>query len=228
MKALPIAIMSMFLNVSYAQETDTTKTFVQSKELDEVVVKTSYLTRKDDHILAIPTKITRNRQRRGCLGAAQNILHKYPIHCLAIINFAVLNQRDCATMISVYRKKEILNYHIVYGYGAKKIRTEMLKAGKKPASRGVIRRLINTYERIFKTKGLKTATAYYSKEEEFQAFAHVVCNPSVFAASLMPNSDTPSVVAKQSFDRESIEYTLPKYLHTICKQAMPHCMESDW
>ena len=36
MKALPIAIMSMFLNVSYAQETDTTKTFVQSKELDEV------------------------------------------------------------------------------------------------------------------------------------------------------------------------------------------------
>ena len=211
MKALPIAIMSMFLNVSYAQETDTTKTFVQSKELDEVVVKTSYLTRKDDHILAIPTKITRDRQRRGCLGAAQNILHKYPIHCLAIINF---------------RKKEILNYHIVYGYGAKKIRTEMLKAGKKPASRGVIRRLINTYERIFKTKGLKTATAYYSKEEEFQAFAHVVCNPSVFAASLMPNSDTPSVVAKQSLDRESIEYTLPKYLHTICKQAMPHCMES--
>ena len=90
MKALPIAIMSMFLNVSYAQETDTTKTFVQSKELDEVVVKTSYLTRKDDHILAIPTKITRDRQRRGCLGAAQNILHKYPIHCLAIINFAVL------------------------------------------------------------------------------------------------------------------------------------------
>ena len=91
-----------------------------------------------------PLKITRDRQRRGCLGTAQNILHKYPIHCLAIINFAVLNHRDCATMISPYRKKEILNYHIVYGYGAKKIRTEMLKAGKKPASRGVIRRLINT------------------------------------------------------------------------------------
>lgn len=32
------------------------------------------------------------------------------------------------------------------------------------------------------------------------AFAHVVCNPSVFAASLIPNSETPSVVAKQSFD----------------------------
>ena len=72
-------------------------------------------------------------------------------------------------MISVLRKKEILNYHIVYGYGAKKIRTEMIKAGKKPASRGVIRRFINTYDRILKTKGLKAATAYYSKEEEFHA-----------------------------------------------------------
>ena len=65
MKALPIAIMSMFLNVSYAQETDTTKTFVQGKELDEVVVKTSYLTRKDDHILAIPTKEQRNHAVTG-------------------------------------------------------------------------------------------------------------------------------------------------------------------
>ena len=65
MKALPIAIMSMFLNVSYAQETDTTKTFVQGKELDEVVVKTSYLTRKDDHILAIPTKEQRKHAVTG-------------------------------------------------------------------------------------------------------------------------------------------------------------------
>lgn len=45
----------------------------------------------------------------------------------------------------------------------------MIKAGKKPASRGVIRRFINTYDRILKTKGLKAATAYYSKEEEFHA-----------------------------------------------------------
>ena len=52
------------------------------------------------------------------------------------------------------------------------------------------------------------------------ALAHVVCKPSVFAASLIPNRETPSVVAKQSFDRESKEYSLPKYLHTICKQAM--------
>lgn len=56
--------------------------------------------------------------------------------------------------------------------------------------------------------------------------AHVVCKPRVLAASLIPNKDTPSVVAKQSFDRESKEYPLPKYLHTICKQAIPHCMES--
>ena len=65
MKALPIVIMSMFLNVSYAQKTDTTKTFVQGKELDEVVVKTSYLTRKDDHILAIPTKEQRKHAVTG-------------------------------------------------------------------------------------------------------------------------------------------------------------------
>lgn len=58
------------------------------------------------------------------------------------------------------------------------------------------------------------------------ALAHVVCNPRVLAASLIPNKDTPSVVAKQSFDREYKEYSLPKNLHTICKQATPHCMES--
>lgn len=60
------------------------------------------------------------------------------------------------------------------------------------------------------------------------ALAQVVCNPRVLAASLMPSKETPSVVAKQSFDRESKEYSLPKYLHTICKQAMPHCIESCW
>jgi hypothetical protein len=40
------------------------------------------------------------------------------------------------------------------------------------------------------------------------ALAHVVCNPKAFAASLMPSRDTPSVVAKQSFDRESKVYSL--------------------
>lgn len=40
------------------------------------------------------------------------------------------------------------------------------------------------------------------------AFAHVVCNPSVFAASLIPNRDTPSVVAEQSLDIYSGVYIL--------------------
>lgn len=56
--------------------------------------------------------------------------------------------------------------------------------------------------------------------------ALVAYKPKVFAASLIPSRDTPSVVAKQSFDREFIEYSLPKYLQIICKQAMPHCIVS--
>ena len=51
-------------------------------------------------------------------------------------------------MISMYRKKLILNYHIKDGYGAKRIIKVMKQRGEKPASRGVIRRLINTYDRI--------------------------------------------------------------------------------
>lgn len=58
------------------------------------------------------------------------------------------------------------------------------------------------------------------------ALALTVCNPSVLAASLMPSMDTPSVVAKQSFDRESKEYSLPKYLQIIYKQVMPHSILS--
>lgn len=56
MKALLVIIMSLCLHVTYAQKPDTTKTFIQGKELGEVVVKSSYLTREGDHILAIPTK----------------------------------------------------------------------------------------------------------------------------------------------------------------------------
>lgn len=56
MKALLVIIMSLCLHVTYAQKPDTTKTFIQGKELGEVVVKSSYLTKEDDHILAIPTK----------------------------------------------------------------------------------------------------------------------------------------------------------------------------
>ena len=56
MKALLVIIMNLCLHVTYAQKPDTTKTFIQGKELGEVVVKSSYLTKEDDHILAIPTK----------------------------------------------------------------------------------------------------------------------------------------------------------------------------
>ena len=45
MKTLFVIIMCLCFNVSYAQEPDTTKTSVQTKELEEVVVKAFYLAR---------------------------------------------------------------------------------------------------------------------------------------------------------------------------------------
>lgn len=65
MKALLVIIMSLCIHVTYAQKPDTTKTFIQGKELGEVVVKSSYLTREDDHILAIPTKEQRKHAVTG-------------------------------------------------------------------------------------------------------------------------------------------------------------------
>lgn len=65
MKALLVIIMSLCLHVTYAQKPDTTKTFIQGKELGEVVVKSSYLTRAGDHILAIPTKEQRKHAVTG-------------------------------------------------------------------------------------------------------------------------------------------------------------------
>ena len=65
MKALFVIIMSLCLHVTYAQKPDTTKTFIQGKELGEVVVKSSYLTREGDHILAIPTKEQRKHAVTG-------------------------------------------------------------------------------------------------------------------------------------------------------------------
>lgn len=65
MKTLLVIIMSLCLHVTYAQKPDTTKTFIQGKELGEVVVKSSYLTREDDHILAIPTKEQRKHAVTG-------------------------------------------------------------------------------------------------------------------------------------------------------------------
>lgn len=57
--------MSLCIHVTYAQKPDTTKTFIQGKELGEVVVKSSYLTREGDHILAIPTKEQRKHAVTG-------------------------------------------------------------------------------------------------------------------------------------------------------------------
>lgn len=65
MKALLVIIMSLCLHVTYAQKPDTTKTFIQGKDLGEVVVKSSYLTREGDHILAIPTKEQRKHAVTG-------------------------------------------------------------------------------------------------------------------------------------------------------------------
>lgn len=65
MKALLVIIMSLCLHVTYAQKPDTTKTFIQGKELGEVVVKSSYLTREGNHILAIPTKEQRKHAVTG-------------------------------------------------------------------------------------------------------------------------------------------------------------------
>ena len=65
MKALLVIMMSLCLHVTYAQKPDTTKTFIQGKELDEVVVKSSYLTREGEHILAIPTKEQRKHAVTG-------------------------------------------------------------------------------------------------------------------------------------------------------------------
>ena len=65
MKALFVIMMGLCLKVSYAQKPDTTKTSIQAKELDEVVVKASNLTREDDHILAIPTKEQRKHAVTG-------------------------------------------------------------------------------------------------------------------------------------------------------------------
>lgn len=65
MKALLVIIMSLCIHVTYAQKPDTTKTFIQGKELGEVVVKSSYLTREGDHILALPTKEQRKHAVTG-------------------------------------------------------------------------------------------------------------------------------------------------------------------
>ena len=70
-------------------------------------------------------------------------------------------------MISVTRKKIVINYHVVYGYGAKKIRSEMIKEGKQPLSRNTIRKYINTYDAILARKGLEAAMEYANTKDIF-------------------------------------------------------------
>lgn len=65
----------------------------------------------------------------------------------------------------------------------------------------------------------------------FSALKQIVCKPRTFAVSLRPNTDTPSVVAKQICDRDSRAHSLPKYLHTIvgrrCRIASCH-IDVSW
>ena len=70
-------------------------------------------------------------------------------------------------MISVTRKKQVLNYHITYGYGAKMIRSVMTREGKQPMSRNTIRKLINRYEAIKASEGLAAALEYAGRKDAF-------------------------------------------------------------
>ena len=65
MKALLVILLGLYVNASYAQELDTTKVASRTKELDEVVVKAYYLSREDDHIIAMPTKEQRKHAVTG-------------------------------------------------------------------------------------------------------------------------------------------------------------------
>ena len=65
MKVSLAVIMGLCLNIAYAQEPDTTKVPIQDKKLGEAVVRASHLTRKDNHILAIPTKEQRKHAVTG-------------------------------------------------------------------------------------------------------------------------------------------------------------------
>ena len=71
-------------------------------------------------------------------------------------------------MISMYRKKEVLNYYILYGYRAKKIRSVMRREGKKPLSLKTIRKFLNTYDDILRTQGKEAALEYARHQDTFQ------------------------------------------------------------
>lgn len=86
------------------------------------------------------------------------------------INFAARNKENgLRNMISMYRKKEALNYYILYGYRAKKIRSVMRREGKKPLSLKTIRKYLNTYDDILRTQGRESALEYARHQDTFQA-----------------------------------------------------------
>ena len=85
------------------------------------------------------------------------------------INFAARNKENgLLNMISMYRKKEVLNYYILYGYRAKKIRSVMRREGKKPLSLKTIRKDLNTYDDILRTQGRESALEYARHQDTFQ------------------------------------------------------------
>lgn len=67
-------------------------------------------------------------------------------------------------MVSDYMRQQILNYHIVNGYGYKKI-TKIL--GGHPCQ-GTIKKILKKYESLLATSGLKAAREYYTHGEKFK------------------------------------------------------------
>ncbi len=65
MKILSAIFLGLCVNTSYAQGLDTAKVSSRSRELDEVVVKASYLSREDDHLVAMPTREQRKHAVTG-------------------------------------------------------------------------------------------------------------------------------------------------------------------
>lgn len=67
----------------------------------------------------------------------------------------------------MYRRKEIINYFITYGYGAKKIRSVMIAEGKDAPSRNTIRKYLKHYKAILSSNGRKAAADYVRHGEKF-------------------------------------------------------------
>lgn len=70
-------------------------------------------------------------------------------------------------MLSMYLRKEVINYFITYGYGAKRIRSVMLREGKEAPSRNTIRKYLNRYKQILRSKGKEAALDYLKNGDGF-------------------------------------------------------------